>query len=168
MKKKSKNLSNHNRRNGYQRNYHVDVYWEDKFTRRIKNFLNNDYKLDFSHHTIKQQSNTQRRNYDVHKLTIDLIRNGKIIEVTFDETNFFVKTLVRITEIDSDDDWCVVIQQKKAEKTFFIKTIWINKKSDPHYTLDKDKYCTMSLSSCDCKRCNKKSCPLKQNNLKFL
>lgn len=151
----------------YERNYHIEVYWEDKFTRRIKNILSNDYKLNFSKHTINQQNSTKKRNYNVHKITNELIRNGKIIEVTFDETGFFVKTLVRITDIDIDNDWCVVIQPNNAEKTFFIKTIWINQKSDPHYTLDKDKYCTMPLSSYNCKICGKK-CSLKQNNLKFL
>ncbi len=152
--------------NNYERNYHVDVFWESKFTDKINKTLNSNYELEFSKHSYKQQSNEiPRRNYNVKNLTVEHLKKGNIIEITFDQINSMTKYLIRVPNMVNDEDWCLIVMPKPIEKKLFVKTIWINESSDSHDTLDVEKYCREKLSTTDCKACTRKDCTLKINNL---
>lgn len=98
------------------------------------------FNLTYSNHALRA-ANTDR--YGGMKLPEKVvIPRNYIVEVETKDNIELDKIVFRIPyEYKEDLDLCLVV----IPETQFVKTVWFNKATDTHKTLDKEKYSTFSL-----------------------
>ena len=116
--------------------YHKEVFWKDNFDYDAKMLV---YTVRRLHpHLMKHLKNPDAKHtYTLKGISkaFNLIRaenKGYLFEI--EETNGIVTKAVYRVEYDNENDICLVIRKG------IVKTAWINKKTDNHFTLDKSKY----------------------------
>ena len=92
-------------------------------------------QLQFSNHAIDKEF---IRQIPTSSITIDKLKNGECFEVLM-ENNKVIKFVIRYGFDDIYDLSSVWIPNSDC---LFCKTIWLNKKTDKHKTLDKKNYVT--------------------------
>lgn len=110
--------------------YHREVYWTDDVQKQIDVALNSGLQLQFSNHAIDKEF---IRQIPTSSITIDKLKNGECFEVLM-ENNKVIKFVIRYGFDDIYDLSSVWIPNSDC---LFCKTIWLNKKTDKHKTLDK-------------------------------
>lgn len=115
--------------------YHREVYWTDDIQKQIDVALNSGLQFQFSNHAIDKEF---IRQIPTSSITIDKLKNGECFEVLM-ENNKVIKFVIRYGFDDIYDLSSVWIPNSDC---LFCKTIWLNKKTDKHKTLDKKNYVT--------------------------
>lgn len=114
--------------------YHAQVYFPDKLKAALpKGMLN----LVYGQHA-KQSCLNDRYGTITPPPAIDL-SNGQVFEAEVTDGKL-VKFAVRMS-YDATRDISIVVA---CSRDYFVKTLWLNKKSDKHRTLDKNKYAKAS------------------------
>lgn len=111
--------------------YHFQVYMPDlplKFGKQ---------KLKYSNHAIN--ASRDDRYGDIQLPTFIDTNTAKVIEVEIVQDRFLSKVVYRVSYNETHDLVVVVIPER-----WFVKTVWLNAKSDKHQTLNRGKYETKS------------------------
>lgn len=89
--------------------------------------------LNYSNHALQAANNDRYGNIDLPD-SVDT-NKAKLIELEVVNNRYLSKIVYRM-EYDSEYDICIVIIPER----WFVKTVWLNRKSDKHRTLDRSKY----------------------------
>jgi len=111
--------------------YHFQVYMPDlplKFGKQ---------RLNYSNHALN--ASRDDRYGDIQLPTFIDTNTAKVIEVEIIQGRFLSKVVYRVNYSDTHDLIIVVIPER-----WFVKTVWLNAKSDKHQTLNKNRYETKS------------------------
>lgn len=92
-------------------------------------------ELTYGYHALKESTQDRYGLINLPK-SIDTSK-AKVIEIEADN-RYAKKVLYRIPYNEKLDLMLAIIPYKK-----FVKTVWINEKTDNHLTLDKSKYCNL-------------------------
>lgn len=123
--------------------YHEDIYIPEEYISQVLNHQKTLRKIHISRH-LREHINNPDYKHDIEstKLLQCLKRviNNPVspFEVEIDNRTV-IKYVIR-TSYDSDRDVSIAILVKDYCGIPMIKTAWLNKKSDKHYTLDVSKY----------------------------
>ena len=123
--------------------YHEEIYIPEEYISQVLNHQKTLKKIHFSRH-LREHLNNPDYKHDIEstKLLQCLKRviNNPVspFEVEIDNRTV-IKYVIR-TSYDSDRDVSIAILVKDYYGIPMIKTAWLNKKSDKHYTLDVSKY----------------------------
>lgn len=109
--------------------FHKDIRLPEGF--RLPNRM---VELNYSNHALKAA--TDDRYGDIPLTPVLNLAHCETIEVEVDGRR--VRKVVVRTELDDDNDVVFVLVPGPARWT--VKTVWINRKSDLHRTLDRSKY----------------------------
>ncbi len=116
--------------------YHKDVYMPEEMIKEASKLYCCDLKKSF--HFYERASDKYKNEYNSALVDeiIEKIKSEKPTPIEI-ETEFGRVTKCVIREpCDGEKDICLVFRKG------IIVTFWLNNKSDNHYTLDKDNYCT--------------------------
>ena len=123
--------------------YHYSIYFKPNFHDRCHSLLHSR-NYYYSHHVISalEDENLTTDNFDS---ILYLIQTGQIryelIEV--EENKYIDKFVIRV-KYDNIRDMCIVLgssyDKHNNEAYLFIRTIWINRRGDKHFSLDESKY----------------------------
>lgn len=102
----------------------------------IDSIYDSEYLTRLSKHAKDESCNDKYKSFFIPEIVI--ITDDNLIEVEINESGQFVKFMIRI-EYDSDYDLCIVLQPETKDSAL-VRTAWLNKSSDNHYTLDESKY----------------------------
>lgn len=110
--------------------YHKDVFFKPAF----HNFIAKNITLKFSKHLIERLI---ERGIDIKKIPQRISNDPVVVETeTTINGDYIVKQLIRY-QYSSDYDLVIAVMRDG-----FVKTAWLNRKTDTHNTLDKSKYST--------------------------
>jgi hypothetical protein len=94
------------------------------------------HELEYSRHAVEA---TQDDRYGaipvLKKMNVDRL---KMVELGVQDGR--VSKIVYRGTLDEERDMCIVVIPKPAGQKWFVKTVWINLRSDQHRTLDESKY----------------------------
>lgn len=113
--------------------YHQDVYFPSQWQASFKNVKT---ELYYGRHALLAADNDRYGRIDLPKEITFSFKN--IVEVETDSFNNIIKVVVRLS-YDSKHDITLAVL-----KNGFVKTVWLNLKTDIHRTLDKSKYVNFS------------------------
>lgn len=111
--------------------YHFQVYMPDL----PLNF--GKQRLNYSNHALN--ASRDDRYGDIQLPTVIDTNTAKVIEVEIVQDRFLSKVVYRVDYSDTHDLIVVVIPER-----WFVKTVWLNAKSDKHQTLNRGRYETKS------------------------
>lgn len=121
--------------------YHKQVFWYKSFDVLATELFNKNYSLHLFEHLLYP---TDKHNMTIRELDriIDELINHKryyfLYKVETKGRDNITKCVLR-TSYNLDSDISIVFATSKDNKNI-VKTAWLNKKNDRHFTLDKSKY----------------------------
>ena len=120
--------------------YHRNIYWKDDFDKQINIILDNNTNFQFSNHLknrhdLKHEIDYVKVNNIIHKIKHN---HFKPFECETDNNGKVIKFVIRTTYIYNKNHISIVFLN--TESCILIKTVWLNRINDKHYTLNKDKY----------------------------
>ena len=126
--------------------YHIDVFMPEQYVKQSiehqKNLLQKKV-VKFSKH-MKDHFASPDHKHDIDKAKllkcIGNVANNPITPFEVEVENGKVIKIVVRTSYDSIKDVSIAILFKTFDGIPFVKTAWLNNKSDAHYTLDTSKY----------------------------
>jgi hypothetical protein len=107
--------------------YHFQVYMPDL----PLNF--GKQRLNYSNHALN--ASRDDRYGDIQLPTFIDTNTAKIIEVEIQNDRYLTKVVYRVPYSETHDLIVVAIPER-----WFVKTVWLNAKSDKHQTLNKNRY----------------------------
>ena len=121
--------------------YHKHVYWLKDFDVQAKALFNKNYSLHLFEHLLYSTDKHGMTMRELDRIIDELMankRNFYLYEVQTDIHDNVYKCALR-TSYDLDKDISIVFNSSKDGK-LIVKTAWLNRKNDKHFTLDKSKY----------------------------
>lgn len=114
--------------------YHADVFLPSNLT--LPRGL---YGLNYGPHAMREAENEVRKFGRFGLPTTINTSKARVVEVETDERGETRKIVYR-TQLDIDRDLCIVVIPER--RRWFVKTVWINLRSDTHTTLRTERYAT--------------------------
>lgn len=127
-------------KNLFNRLYHRKVCWCESFDRLAKELFNKNYSYHLIHHDSNAKHDINFKKLDM--IIDELITNNRdyyLYEVETRHKNYLIKAVLR-TSYDDNRDINIVFGKRDNNNKLMVKTAWLNKKTDKHYTLDCSKY----------------------------
>ena len=121
--------------------YHKKVFWCATFDSQAKALFNKNYSLHLFEHLLYS---TDKHGMTMRELDriIDELMNHKryyfLYEIETKGKDNIIKCVLR-TSYDLDRDISIVFALSNKNE-LIVKTAWLNRKNDWHFTLDKSKY----------------------------
>lgn len=128
-----------------RRLYHKKVYWENDFDTLAKELFNTNYSTHLWEILLfKGEKGVAAKDLDrIITEIMDCKRNYYLYEVETVGYNQLIKAVIR-TSFDIHNDINLVFA-KDREGKLFVRTAWLNSKTDFHTTLDKSRYYTKKV-----------------------
>lgn len=121
--------------------YHKKVFWYASFDTLAKELFNKNYSLHLFEHLLYSTDKHGMTMRELDRIIDELIDNKRcffLYEVETRAKDDIVKCALR-TSYDLDRDISIVFATSKDGKNI-VKTAWLNRKDDRHFSLDKSKY----------------------------
>ena len=121
--------------------YHKQIFWHTSFDTLAKELFNKNYSLHLFEHLLYSTDKHGMTMRELDRIIDELIDNKRryfLYEVETEAKDKITKIAIR-TEYDLDRDISIVFAISKNGKNI-VKTAWLNRKVDKHFTLDKSKY----------------------------
>ena len=121
--------------------YHKKVFWHASFDTLAKELFNKNYSLHLFEHLLYSTDKHGMTMRELDRIIDELIDNKRcffLYEVETRAKDDIVKCVLR-TSYDLDRDISIVFATSKDGKNI-VKTAWLNRKDDRHFSLDKSKY----------------------------
>lgn len=121
--------------------YHKQVFWYKSFDVLAKELFNKNYSLHLFEHLLYSTDKHGMTMRELDRIIDELINHKRyyfLYEIETKGKDDIVKCVLR-TSYDLDRDISIVFAISKDGKNI-VKTAWLNRKKDWHFTLDKSKY----------------------------
>ena len=121
--------------------YHKKVWWDKSFDTQARALFNKNYSLHLFEHLLYSTDKHGMTMRELDRIIDELMaskRNYFLYEVETTINDEVFKAVVR-TSYDLDRDISIVFALSKKNE-LIVKTAWLNRKDDRHFTLDKTKY----------------------------
>ena len=124
--------------------YHKDVFLEQSHYKKCHSMLMNRRYL-YADHVNQALLDDRISNEDFDCVLYDIqTRQLRYELIEVEENNYIDKFVIRV-QFNEYEDMCIVFGNSydtvKKEPYLFVRTIWINSRTDLHTTLDESKYC---------------------------
>ena len=116
------------------RRYHRNIFWEARFDAFFES--HNIKKIILTNHVKENQYKEEKRIYDLKIITLDFLKKGCIFEVDTKDDKI-VKIVVR-NKYKEGNDICTALAVNS--NNLIVKTCYLNKQDDDHYTLNSKNY----------------------------
>lgn len=129
-------------------NYHKDVFWLDYFNQSAREIVESSKKLS-KHITERLRQTDKKHSYSLTNLYLadKFIKENEIFpfEVGTDLSGNVIKAVFRV-DLDAGREISIVYAKPSYnENESVIVTAWVNRKTDGHQTLNREKYLTREL-----------------------
>lgn len=114
--------------------YHNKIFVPANITKRIQFILGKVIPLTYSGHAINAAQDDRYGTIDLPK-AIAIESVSQVFEIETDSAGLIVKMGIRVPH-DSINDLVIIL----SVNTQTVKTVWLNRKSDAHKSLDRNKY----------------------------
>ena len=121
--------------------YHKKVFWHSTFDTLARELFNKNYSLHLFEHLLYSTDKHGMTMRELDRIIDELIDNKRcyfLYEIETKGKDDIIKCALR-TSYDLDRDISIVFATSKDGKNI-VKTAWLNRKDDRHFSLDKSKY----------------------------